>query len=78
MSKCKTVYIYIYGVKYFRTVTHVQPTLFSEKKQQVFLKLPTFLISTIRDIYRKLLTVNCKQRLLHGNEMVQYFQNYKC
>ena len=23
-------------------------------------------------------TATCKQRLLHGNEIVQYFQNYKC
>ena len=51
------------------------------------MKLTTLFISTTRNIYTKLwnfllilfmLAVICKQRFLHGNEIVQYFRNCIC
>ena len=88
-------------MKYFHTVEHVQLPSFPKKKKKIFLELTTFIISTLRDIYTKLLTfskrsakekvisrwvilvilltsaVICKQRLVHGNDTVKYFQHYK-
>ena len=96
MSKCLPVFVYIYNVKYFRTVLHTQAASFLRKKTG-FLKLTALFIATTRDICTKLLTssessmkikfmsakaffvilltsaVISKHRLLHGNEIVQYF-----
>ena len=56
------------------------------KKAQFFLKSITFINSTTRNICTNLLTfyvilltsvVICKQRLLHGKEIVEFFPSYQ-
>ena len=47
--------------------------IFYEISVKIKVRLPwTFIIILITS------ALTCKQRLLHGNKIVQYFQNYKC